>query len=71
MSNNGKGEITAKMLSDSEKIDVLLDAVSELSEKVDAGNEKKDRIIELQEEIIEKLDNVSRPGTGFSEEELE
>jgi hypothetical protein len=60
MSNrpNGQGSIEPKLLSDSEKLDVIIDALSELSARTEVFGERL-------EELTEKVLNMSLPGNSF------
>jgi hypothetical protein len=60
MSNrpNGQGSIEPKLLSDSEKLDVIIDALSELSARTELFGERL-------EELTEKVLNMSLPGNSF------
>lgn len=62
---NGERDLSED-LSQRELLEVLVEAVGELTEKIDMLKEGQDVAIEQQAEIIEKITNISTPGGDFT-----
>ena len=62
MARNGETTVEKKQLSYDDKLDILIQALTELTEKVDNVSEQND-------ELAEKLSNLTASGSGFSEDE--
>ena len=59
-----RNEETEKKLTYNDKLDILIQSLTELTEKVDALSEQN-------YELAEKLSNLTGSGSGFSEDEYE
>jgi len=58
MASNGETTVENKGLTYAEKLDIIITALTELTEKTDAISEKQD-------ELVEKLSNLNTNGSGF------
>lgn len=61
---NHTGEPTVKKLSYDDKLDILIQSIVELTEKVDVLSEQND-------ELAEKLANLTVSGSGFELDEFD
>lgn len=63
MSKNGATAVEKANLSYDDKLDILIQALSELHEKVE-------ELIEQNDELVEKLSNITASGPGFDVEDF-
>lgn len=64
MSKNGETTIETANLSYDDKFDILIQAVAELTDKVDG-------LVTQNEELVEKLNNLTVSGSGFAVDEFD
>lgn len=64
MASNGETTVEKKHLTYDDKLDILIQGLAELTEKVETLAEQND-------ELAEKLSNLTASGSGFSEDEYE
>lgn len=61
---NGKGDVTVEQLDMRSMLEILLEAVQQLTEQVED-------LKEVQAELIEKVSNMSTPGSDFGTDDLD
>lgn len=64
MSKNGAAAVEKAQLSYDDKLDILIQALSDLTEKVET-------LVEQNDELVEKLSNITASGPGFDIETFE
>lgn len=64
MTRNGESTVEQKQLSYNDKLDILIQGVTELTEKVEA-------LAEQNAELAEKLANLTVSGNGFEIDEYD